>query len=78
MRSDPVIQAAQAVEELQNSKLKNTINSQLIDLAKVQSELKSELDHKRLNNMAHNIINLFRTNEVFEYVCICRHDHIQM
>lgn len=56
MRQDPVILACLAVEQLENYKTKNLINSQIIDLTKVQTNEKYDMDQKRLQNMANNVI----------------------
>lgn len=52
LRTDPVVSAAMAVENLEKSDLRDQINEQLLDLANMRYEKKSELDAARLGNLA--------------------------
>ena len=52
LRTDPVVSASQATENLERSDLRDQINTQLLDLANMRYEQKAELDAARFENLA--------------------------
>ena len=52
LRTDPVVTASQASENLERSELRDQINTQLLDLANMRYEQKAELDVARFENLA--------------------------
>lgn len=53
LRTDPVLNAAQAVENLERADLRDMINEQLLDLANMRYEQKEQLDMARFENLAY-------------------------
>jgi hypothetical protein len=52
LRTDPVVTASQASENLERSELRDQINTQLLDLANMRYEQKADLDVARFENLA--------------------------
>lgn len=64
LRTDPVISAAQASENLERSDLRDMINGQLLDLANMRYEQKAELDIARFENLAYMNIKESDKNQI--------------
>ena len=56
LRTDPVVMAAQAAESLQNSKERDIINSNLLDLTNIRQNSRTIVDHVRFKNLAQKCI----------------------
>ena len=64
LRTDPVVSAAQAVENIERADLRDMISGQLLDLANMRYEQKEQLDLARFENLAQMVIHEPASNQV--------------